>query len=113
MISLNPELYPSPNDFDGFRYYEKRKVASDDAVHKNQFTSTSPGQMHFGFGRQACPGRFFASAVIKAIVMHLLEGFYLKLVDEKAGRPRNENKGGMSFPDKKADVLLKRREETS
>jgi cytochrome P450 len=91
MISLDPELYPSPNDFDGFRYYEKRKVASGDAAYKNQFTSTSPEQMHFGFGRQACPGRFFASAVIKAIVMHLLEEFDLLI--RRRGGPRTRIKG--------------------
>ncbi|KKA25527.1 Cytochrome P450 monooxygenase [Rasamsonia emersonii CBS 393.64] len=60
--------------------------------------------------RQACPGRFFAAATIKVIVMRLLEEFDLKLVDEKAGRPKNRIKGAMSFPSETAEIMFRRRQ---
>lgn len=108
MISLDPENYPSPLEFQGFRFHEKR-LASEESQYKDQFTTTSPRQMHFGYGRQACPGRFFASAAIKCIVIHILEEFDIKLVDE-SGRPKNNIKGGMSVTSETMEAMFLRRE---
>lgn len=109
IISIDDTLYPSPLEFNGLRFYERRKASSGNALHRNQFTSTSPEQMHFGFGRQACPGRYFGSAAIKCIVVSLLRDFDVKLVNEKEGRPENHIKGSMSFPSETAEIMFKRR----
>lgn len=65
--------------------------------------------MHFGFGRQACPGRFFASAAIKCIIIHLLDDFEVKLVDDK-GRPENTIKGTMSVTSESLEAMFLRQE---
>lgn len=110
MISRDPTVYPSPDKFDGLRFYNRRQAAAGGAAaHRNQFTSTSREQMHFGFGRQACPGRFFGAAAIKCVVLDLVERFDLRLVDEAAGRPRNSVKGAMISPDEKVELLFRRR----
>ncbi|EPE26982.1 Cytochrome P450 [Glarea lozoyensis ATCC 20868] len=110
MVSLDPVLYPSPNEFRGFRFHEKRASATTaDDAHKDQFTTTSPRTMHFGYGRQACPGRFFASAAIKSILVHLLEEFDLRLIDPSAGRPKNMIKGGMNLPSETVELMFRRR----
>jgi len=109
MLSWDPDLYPSPDKFDGLRFYERRKAATSGAANRNQFTSYSPEQLHFGFGRQACPGRFFGSASIKLIILNLLDEFDIKLVDEEAGRPKNSIKGAMILPSETQEVLFRRR----
>ncbi|KAL6901271.1 cytochrome P450 [Trichoderma evansii] len=109
MISLDPEHYPSPFEFQGFRFHEKRLGSSEESQYKDQFTTTSPRQMHFGFGRQACPGRFFASAAIKCIIIHLLEDFEIKLVNDK-GRPENTIKGAMSVTSESLEAMFLRQE---
>ncbi|KAH6621651.1 cytochrome P450 [Chaetomium sp. MPI-SDFR-AT-0129] len=109
MISLDGDVYEDPLQFRGFRFHEQR-AAAEDTMYAKQFTTTSPQQMHFGYGRQACPGRFFASAVIKCITMHLLEEFDLKLIDPKAGRPQNAIKGAMNIPSETAEIMMVRRQ---
>ena len=116
MISQDASLYPDPEKFDGLRFFNRRQAAAGtDAASKNQFASTSPQQMHFGFGRQACPGRFFASASIKAVVLGLVEGFEMRLGGGGGGgggegeRPKNRIKGAMSFPSETAEVEFRRR----
>lgn len=64
--------------------------------------------MHFGFGRQACPGRFFASAAIKCIIIHLLENFEIKLTDGE-DRPENTIKGAMSVTSESLEAMFLRK----
>lgn len=58
-ISLDPDIFPYPESFKGFRFADLRAEHAENK-HRYQFTTTSPRTMHFGFGRQACPGRFLA-----------------------------------------------------
>ncbi|KAI9711714.1 MAG: hypothetical protein M1820_001858 [Bogoriella megaspora] len=109
MVSLDPKIYESPSEFKGLRFHERREGASGSATYRNQLTSTSTEQMHFGFGRQACPGRFFGGTSIKCVILQLIQEFDLKLVDEKLGRPKNTIKGAMSFPSETAEVLIRHR----
>ena len=109
IISLDPDIYNMPLEFRPFRFHENRSAASGEDVWKDQFTTTSPRQMHFGYGRQSCPGRFFASAAIKTILVHFLEEFDIRLADGE-GRPKNSLRGAMNIPSETAEVMLKRRE---
>jgi ent-kaurene oxidase len=108
MVSLDPAAYTDPETFDGLRFYSIRKNAEGTAASRHQFTSTSPEQLHFGFGRQACPGRFFGSTAIKCIILHLLEEYDIQLTDMKAGWPENSIKGAMIFPSETAQISFKR-----
>ncbi|KAF2646813.1 cytochrome P450 [Massarina eburnea CBS 473.64] len=66
------ETYPNPDEFVVDRFLEKRESGEAGASSKWQFVTTSPDHMGFGHGRQACPGRFFASNEIKVAMVHLL-----------------------------------------
>lgn len=68
-ISKDPAVIPVQH-FDGFRYYELRKSPDNDK--KLQYAMTDRNHMHFGHGRYACPGRFFAANEIKMILGELL-----------------------------------------
>lgn len=110
MVSLDSAIYPDPRTFNGLRYHNIRKNAETTASNRHQFTSTSPEQLHFGFGRQACPGRFFGSTAIKCIILHLLQEYDIKLTDVKEGRPENSIKGAMIFPSETAQISFKKLE---
>lgn len=66
------ETYPNPDKFVVDRFLEKRESGEAGASSKWQYVTTSPDHMGFGHGRQACPGRFFASNEIKVAMVHLL-----------------------------------------
>ncbi|KAL8321744.1 hypothetical protein RB597_007842 [Gaeumannomyces tritici] len=56
--------------FDIYRFYRIRENAEARAEAKAQLVSTSPDFVApFGYGKHACPGRFFAAAEIKIILV--------------------------------------------
>ncbi|KAL8647240.1 MAG: hypothetical protein Q9210_005672, partial [Variospora velana] len=63
---LDTDVTSTPGTFDGFRYLERSS--------HEKFTTTSSTHLHFGHGRYACPGRYFASAEIKAVVARVVMG---------------------------------------
>jgi ent-kaurene oxidase len=108
LISLDSDIWESAEEFRGFRFHELRQARKDDAF-KYQFATTGPRTMHFGHGKQSCPGRFFASHEIKAILAHVLTEYDIKLVDETKGRPKNREFGAQIAPDETAKVAFRKR----
>ncbi|GKT47702.1 cytochrome P450 monooxygenase TRI1 [Colletotrichum spaethianum] len=66
----DPEVYPEPDKWDGYRFYRMREQANKENV--SQLVSTSPEHLGFGHGKHACPGRFFAANEIKIALAHIL-----------------------------------------
>lgn len=75
----NPPDNKPPNEFDGFRFYRLRKMAGKE--NKHLFVTVSPDSLTWGYGRNACPGRFFADAEMKIILIELLRKWDLKVAD--------------------------------
>lgn len=97
----------SPGSFDGYRYLPS---SSEPLSHRPQhFTTTSPSHLHFGHGRYACPGRYFASAEIKAVVARIVMGWDMKFPEKQGGRPRNLTILEISYQDPEARVMVKER----
>ena len=105
-ITHDADHLDNPIEYDGFRYYKKRLDASQSSNH--QFTTTDRNNLHFGYGKYACPGRFFASDEIKMVLVHLLLNFEFKYPVGQA-RPANISAGEFLFPDPSARVLMRRR----
>ncbi|KAL7939950.1 cytochrome P450 monooxygenase [Trichoderma barbatum] len=106
-ISLDPEVWENPQEFDGFRFSNLRAKTPEN-IHKYQFTGTSPQAMHFGYGRNACPGRFFASTTIKVFVAHLLTNYDIKLSTKE--RPKNDATGSQNSVPQDAEILFRSRQ---
>ena len=71
-ILMDPKLYHDPKRYDGFRFAKIRnQEPNTDASDRAQYAASNPASMSFGFGRNACPGRFFAANEIKAIMGYL------------------------------------------
>lgn len=85
--------------FDGFRF--ERERASGDSKH--QLLTPSPDSLTWGYGLHACPGRSFAAAEIKVIVIHLLTHFELRLKGGKE-RPPNMSFDFQIMPDMSAEI---------
>lgn len=82
-----PSSWGDPTQFDGFRFYRLRSKSGD--AHKYQFASPTLESMEFGYGKDACPGRFFASNQIKIILAYIIRNYDITLEDKVGGRPRN------------------------
>ena len=105
-ISQDTNNIASPQDFDGFRYERLRR--KPDEENKHQFATTDMNHLHFGRGKYACPGRFFASAELKVILAHVIMQYDFKYPPGK-GRPENLNADEFMYPDPSARILIKRR----
>lgn len=140
-ISKDPAFIDNPHVFDGFRWCQDPNdrnalnPIANSTAHANKghacerqdnekpynsklvpststsFVSISPANMHFGFGRQACPGRFFAANTIKAIMSRIIMDYELKFEDSQAGcRPGNIVVGEHIFPNTHSAVLFRKRD---
>ena len=97
-------IIPNPQPFDGFRWAQNPNVKT------NSLVSIGPANMHFGFGRQACPGRFFAAYTIKAIMSRVLMEYDFKHEDGGVERPVNIRIGEQIMPNVGANILLRKRD---
>ncbi|KAI1873506.1 hypothetical protein JX265_005128 [Neoarthrinium moseri] len=84
-ITMDPKLYPNPEVFDPFRFERIRKE-NPEFEGRAQYVASNPSSMAFGYGRHACPGRFFAAQEIKAIMAYLLRKYDIRF-SEGQSRP--------------------------
>ncbi|KAF2187594.1 putative cytochrome P450 [Zopfia rhizophila CBS 207.26] len=93
-IENDPAHTTNPEVFDGLRSYRLRQQKESKAVQENKnnddrlFSSMEPTVLNFGYGKTACPGRYFASLVIKILFVKLLTEYDFKFLPG-TGRPKN------------------------
>ncbi|KAF5024599.1 hypothetical protein F66182_3362 [Fusarium sp. NRRL 66182] len=99
-----------PSKFDPFRYSRIREdAAHPENAQRFLFAMTDPRNMAFGYGKYACPGRFYASNEMKLVLAHLLLRYDIKLPDGST-RPKNFTFDSDMFPDPRGRLLIKRRD---
>ncbi|KAL8941984.1 MAG: hypothetical protein Q9216_001917 [Gyalolechia sp. 2 TL-2023] len=107
-ISMDPDIYSDPDTFDGFRFAKLR-----DSRHPNAsrmiYAASNLESMAFGYGRHACPGRYFADCEIKIIMCYLLRNYDLKFAESVKERPRSLLAETQCLPNHEAKVLLRAR----
>ncbi|KAF2274907.1 cytochrome P450 [Westerdykella ornata] len=74
----NLNYYPRPDDFDGSRFVPKA------TEQQSKFTEVSDKFPVWGYGSLACPGRFYASLIMKLIISQILLTYNVSLENEKA-----------------------------
>lgn len=113
-INFDDEVVENPEKFDAFRSYRARELEGLEGAEKasagasNQFVTVSPSNLLFGYGRHACPGRFFAANEIKMIVSRAVLDYDMKMADGSRERYANLSFGGQSVPDPSKELLFKR-----
>ncbi|KAF8965810.1 cytochrome P450 [Flammula alnicola] len=105
---LNGTVYENPTTFDGFRFLKMKERETK----KFDLVSTSGDSLSFGYGRHACPGRYFATCELKLILAHLLVTYDIKFENDGV-RPADTwvSLGGLlsCVPNANAKVLFRRR----
>lgn len=84
-ICLSQEYFSDPLTFDGFRF-EKMRLEQDQSG--LQFAAAYPGALHFGAGRQICPGRLMGGVMSKLVMIELLRKYDIRL---RPGEKRPQN----------------------
>lgn len=94
--NFDPEVVENPEQFDAFRSYRAREqkgsLEGTEAANvgaTNQFVTVSPNNLLFGYGRHACPGRFFAANEIKMILSRMMLDYDIRAVPGSKGRYPN------------------------
>ena len=103
----DPEIYPNPEKFDGYRFFRLRQEAGNE--HRFQFAAPTPEHFAFGYGKHACPGRFFASNQVKVMLMHLILKCDWRFPDEVKGRPKSLERGAEIAADPSVKLLYRTR----
>ena len=124
-LHYDDALYENPEEFVPFRFVGMGKEDKEGV--KNQFVATSPQYLSFGHGRYAwyvrpswtllmlvlifffiSPGRFFAAAVLKTMLAHVVTMYDIKL-EENVTRPRSLRIGNSISANPTAKVMFRKR----
>lgn len=93
-IENDPQHTNNPETFDGLRaYWQKQQEISGGQLDtknaaKYDFSSPDHTVLNFGYGKTSCPGRFFASLIIKIFFVKLLTEYEFSFLPN-TGRPKN------------------------
>ncbi|KAL4966536.1 cytochrome P450 [Aspergillus stella-maris] len=111
-MTRDTDHFTNPETFEPWRFAEVR----DGEKGRNQFASVSGMLGTFGFGPHACPGRFFAAAVLKIVIAGVLVRYDVQMPIAEGGRRQERYKNVefslMSSPDTSKEILVRWIEES-
>lgn len=102
--------YNDPLTFDGNRFY--RGPAGEDGAQQSEsaYAAIEPGNLSWGHGRFSCPGRWYASAMMKLVLATLILDYEFGYPKGQSVRPPNFVMDLHVLPDMKQKIVLKRRQ---
>ncbi|KAI9441480.1 cytochrome P450 [Lactarius indigo] len=106
-VHMDGDIYPNPDEFDGFRFAKLREH-NRVGVAGHKATSASAEYLTFGYGRHACPGRFFAVNEVKALLAHILITYDVRFEEGKQA-PRSLIINAVRIPGK-ANAMFRKRQ---
>jgi cytochrome P450 len=114
-IHRDPLNYDNPNEFVPFRFSGSGPCTCEiDGLPKDngRLKADAPDEKYlpFGYGKQSCPGRFFALKVVKLIVGRLVYEYDIKWAKVPPSSPSNGTMEGFFLPAKGMEVSLQSRE---
>lgn len=104
----DPNTVSDPDAFDPMRNYRKRHSNNGENLKKFNAGQTDVNSLAFGYGGQACPGRYFAVSEIKLLLSRLLIEFDLAYPEGKS-RPKNMFADENVFMDPHAKLMMRKR----
>lgn len=92
-MHLDPEFWNDPLRFDAFRFsdpFDESTVSSapknEAGTHRETLTDLTTSFLAWGYGKKACPGRWFASQTIKQAFAYMVMNYEVELVGEAPKR---------------------------
>ncbi|KIJ21932.1 hypothetical protein PAXINDRAFT_165267 [Paxillus involutus ATCC 200175] len=104
-MHLDDRFYPNASTFDPFRFSEMR--GEGESQEKYKLASTNLSYLVFGHGKHACPGRFFVSTMMTAMMAHLVLNYDMKLKEGK--RPPDKWFLMNCSPNRTVEIMFRRR----
>lgn len=108
---------PNPERYDGLRAFRAWEQAQEEgnktAAKEALFTTPTPSVLNFGYGKSACPGRFFAGVVIKMVLVKMLTEYDFAFLPGAVGRPGNLEVHEFLFTWPRQKMLVRRTKEGS
>ncbi|KAL4890149.1 cytochrome P450 [Aspergillus ambiguus] len=102
-MARDSTIIPDAHIYDAFRWCREPSMTTAKLVSINETN------LHFGYGRLACPGRFFSSGTIKAVISRFLGEYDMRFEKEDQGRPSNLRLGEQIMPSMWTKVLIRKR----
>ncbi|KAH8773841.1 cytochrome P450 [Diaporthe sp. PMI_573] len=100
-----------PAEFDAYRFLHLRDSSSDNEAVEYQWaaSTSSPENLMFGYGKHACPGRYYCIRQAKLIFTKLIVDYDLEWLSPTAARPQREIMEGQFGPNRTQKMRLKKR----
>ncbi|KAI1370089.1 cytochrome P450 [Hypoxylon crocopeplum] len=108
-IHLDPEHYDNPLRYDAFRFIRNPNGLAQPRQRERGdqlLTSVSPSFLAFGYGRHACPGRWFVAQTIKQALAYVVMNYDVELV---GGTVRRKALLNMMVPPTDAQIRIRRK----
>ncbi|RYP17962.1 hypothetical protein DL765_004181 [Monosporascus sp. GIB2] len=108
-IHMDTANYHDPMRFDAFRFsreFENCEGITRQATEQKLSVDVSETFLTYGFGKHACPGRWFASQIIKQAVAHMVQEYDVECV----GKPEKKTLLNMVMPPMNNKVRIRLRD---
>ncbi|KAK4207349.1 cytochrome P450 [Rhypophila decipiens] len=79
-MQLDPDLYQDAGRFDAFRFSRPAEESPGEEHKQDLMYTPTPGFLPFGYGRKACPGRWYVSQTVKQALAYLALHYDVELV---------------------------------
>lgn len=76
-----------------------------------QLATTGTDYLAWGYGSHACPGRFYASMVMKLVLAQVVIGYDVRFED--GHRPKDVCRGARNLPGREVKILVRKRERST
>ena len=104
----DPEIHPNSDAWDPMRNYRKRHSGNVENLTKFVAGQINESTLGFGYGNQACPGRYFAVNEIKMMLARLLLEFEFKFPEGKS-RPKVWFMGEIACLDHGSSLMMRKK----
>jgi len=108
-MAMDPSFYPSPNIFSPQRFYAADSSSQQGTKRNLDFVSTESGNIHWGSGRFTCPGRWYASAMMKTVLALVVTRYDVMFPGGQTERLPNVYMDILVEPNPDQRVLFRRR----
>lgn len=108
-IHLDPDNHKDPKRFDAFRFsrpFENAQSSGRGEGERELITTTTPTFMPFGYGRHACPGRWFAAHSMKQALAYFVFNYDVELIGSP---PKRKALLNMMIPPVGAQIRIRRK----